>query len=229
MITIYCFSATGRSRKVAEYFAQRLNLDVCDVDNRCFDTTKYSNTAVIVFPVYCQNIPTPVKMLLPKIKADNFVLISTYGKKSFGNVIYEAAKLIKGSVIAAAYVPIGHTYLNENDDVDFSLLEPIFERIANPKEVKIPKTSKNPLADFLPEFRSRVGVRIKTSDKCIGCNLCGEKCVMSAIYKGKINKSCIRCLRCVNICPNNAFEVKYNIFIKIYLKIKNYKKTKIYL
>lgn len=229
MITIYCFSATGRSRKVAEYFAQRLNLNVCDVDSQCFDTAKYLNTAVIVFPVYCQNIPTPVKMLLPKIKADNFVFIATYGKKSFGNVIYEAAKIINGRVIAAAYVPIGHTYLNENDDVDFSLLEPIFERIANPKEVKIPKTSKNLFADFLPEFRSRVGVRIKTSDKCIGCNLCGEKCVMNAIYKGKINKSCIRCLRCVNICPNNALEVKYNIFIKIYLKIINYKKTKIYL
>ena len=77
MITIYCVSATGRSRRVAEYFAQRLNLNVCDVDNRCFDTAKYSNTAVIVFPVYCQNIPTPLKMILPKIKADNFVLIST--------------------------------------------------------------------------------------------------------------------------------------------------------
>lgn len=229
MIKLYCFSATGRSRRVAEYFSQRLQLPICDIDRRDFNITTPSNTAVIVFPVYCQNIPTPVKMLLPKIKADNFVFIATYGKKSFGNVIYEATKIINGRVIAAAYVPIGHTYLNENEDVDFSLLDPIFERIANPKEVKIPKTSKNPLADFLPEIRSRVGVRIKTSDKCNRCNLCGEKCVMNAIEKGKINSNCIRCLRCVNICPNNALEVKYNAFLKMYLKNKNSKNTKIYL
>lgn len=226
MINIYCFSATGRTQKVAEYFSKRLELDVIDIQPGSSYENAASDTAIIVFPVYCQNIPLPVKEVLPKIKAENFVIIVTYGKKSFGNVINDAAKLICGNVVAAAYIPIGHTYLNEDVNFDFSLLEPIFNSISNPKTIKIPKTFKNPLADFMPEARSRIGVKIENSTSCNGCNLCAEKCVMKAISKGKINKNCIRCLRCVEGCPNKALTVKYNSFLMFYLKNINKDKFK---
>lgn len=228
MINLYCFSATGRTRKVADFFAERLNVDVIDIEPKKSTEKLISDLAIIVFPVYCQNIPTPVKSVLPLVKAEKFIIIATYGKKSFGNVIYNASRLISGKVIAAAYVPIGHTYLNQEVDFDFSLLEPILDCISNTKAIEIPKYFKNPLADFFPKIRSQIGVKIKSTNACNGCGLCTEKCVMKAISKGKINSNCIRCLRCVDICPNNALNVKYNCFLKTYLKNINNKKFKLY-
>ena len=218
MINLYSFSATGRTQKISEYFSKSLGIDIIDIDQRKIYENLCSNIAVVVFPVYCQNIPFPVKVALSNIKAENFVIIATYGKKSFGNVIYDATKLVCGNLIAAAYVPIGHTYLSEDVDFDCSLLEPILNRISNPKTIKTPKFFKNPLADFIPEVRSRIGVKIKKTNACNGCNVCAEKCVMKAILKGEINGNCIRCLRCVDACPNKALTVKYNPFLTLYLK-----------
>lgn len=65
-VAVYCFSGAGHSLSVAKRIAERLNAPVCLIGQAAFYGAE---TAVIVFPVYCQNIPTPVRGFLLSVSA----------------------------------------------------------------------------------------------------------------------------------------------------------------
>ncbi len=228
MIKVYCFSGTGRTMKIAEYMANELETKIvpitCDMD-----LSEKNEIALVVFPVYCQNIPNIVADFLKELKTEKLAVIAAYGKFSYGNVMYEAKKLSSAQFIGGAYVPIGHTFLNENIDFDFSKLYPLVQRIKEPKEAFIPKGRKNPLASFLPEWRSRVGVKILKNEKCTFCGLCEKACPMNAMKGGKPNGKCIRCLKCVTVCTNSALEYRKRKILKMYLSQRRNETFKIYL
>lgn len=225
MTAVYCFSATGRSLEAARFFADRLGVPVTEIEKGSMDT----ETAVVVFPVYCQNIPEPVKAFLTRLRVKNVVLIACYGRMHHGNVLMEAEKLVSGQVIAAAYVPIGHTYLNEAAGVDTAALVPIMSRIRDPKPAKLKREFKNPLADCFPTLRSQLGVKIERNDRCTGCDICVRSCPMSDMRRGIPGSSCIRCLRCVARCPVEALDVRYSLPLRLYLRKKKKNKTILYL
>ena len=215
MAEIYCFSGSGHSMAVAEYISYRLQAPITEIRNNKLKI--YIDTAIVIFPVYCQNIPPVVSSFLKLLKTKNIVLIATYGRISYGNVIYEAARITDATVIAAAYVPTGHSFLNENAGFEFEKLEPIFERIKKPTSAKIPITPKNPFSDFFPAWRSRVGIKIIRTNECNGCNDCGEKCPMNAITNGITNRKCTRCLRCISVCQARALKTKKSSILNMYL------------
>ena len=223
MIRIFCFSGTGHSMAVARYFAESLKTEITDITQETTIPCTESEISIIVFPVYCGNIPKIVKLFLPKINSKYFVLIATYGRISTGNVLWESARLVKGKVIAAEYVPTGHTYLDEPAEFDAEILKPVLKRIKQPKEIVVKKERKGILPYIFPNFRSHLGVKISRTADCNKCNLCKRSCPLQAISGDKISKRCIRCLRCVKSCPRNALEVTYNPLLKRYLK-KNIKK-----
>lgn len=226
-MTVYCFSATGRSREVAAHLASALGTEVVDIRR---DMTEFQNeTAVVVFPVYCQNIPEQVRRFLSRLDARNVALIACYGRMHHGNVLKEAENLLSGRVIAGAYVPIGHTYLNEPAKPDTEALKPLLERIQNPLPAKLHREFKNPLADFLPELRGRLGVRLNRNPRCDGCGICTENCPVGGIKSGIPDKNCIRCLGCVESCPKQALEVRYTWPLRLYLRKKKKDKTILYL
>ena len=220
MTAVYCFSATGRTRRVAQYMARMLSCQISELSMAWRPDSYKVDTAVVVFPVYCQSIPLPVRKALPLISASDFILIAAYGRKSFGNALGEAVKLVKGRVIAGAYVPVGHTYLNEQLETDLSRLDPLLLRIANPKPIRIPTSWKNPFASFFPLQRGKLGVRITRGKNCDNCGLCTKLCPMHTMVDGKPGKSCIRCLRCVHICPQNALRATLHPCLKQYLNGK---------
>ena len=213
MITIYCFSGSGHSLAVSKELSQLLDCEIRPIDNKA--TTE--DTAVVVFPVYCQNIPKPVKRFLKGLEAKYVALIATYGKISYGNVLYEAQKLLHGQVIAGAYIPMGHTFLDGDCRFDTTKLLPIVRRIKAPQQVTIPKTAKNPLANIFPGLRSRIGVTIKKGDNCLSCGLCERICPVGAIRNGRIHSQCIRCLHCVTSCPQKALQYKNSRVLDAYL------------
>lgn len=217
MTTIYCFSGSGHSLALSRALSEMLECKIAEIG---FDSETSSNndTAVVVFPVYCQNIPAPVKSFLKKMSAKHIVLIATYGKISYGNVLYEAQQLVHGEIIAGAYIPMSHTFLDEDYTFNTRHLSSIVDRIKAPQKVQIPKTRKNLLSNIFPALRSRIGVKLTKTDHCNNCGLCETLCPMLAIQNGRIHSECIRCLRCVTNCPQKALQRKNRWILKKYLK-----------
>ncbi|MBQ6877513.1 MAG: 4Fe-4S binding protein [Oscillospiraceae bacterium] len=229
MNKIFYFSGSGKSKRLAENLGQTLEMKVYDITKTDLSSSEKSETAVIVFPVYCQNIPDPLIKKIPEIKAENIAFIATYGKKSFGNVIEDAVSLSSSNFIAGACVPCGHSFLDEADNFDFESLSPVIERIKNPKKAKVKKGHKDFYADLIPAKRTRIGVKLTRTNACVNCGMCEENCPMGAISGHEINDMCIRCLRCVKNCPHNAIEFKTLWFLKIYLASNRKNNIEIYL
>ena len=226
MSEVWYFSAAGHSREVARFFAEKLNAPLKEIEA---GAKGCANRAVVVFPVYCQNIPEPVKVFLKALQAGQVVLVATYGRMGYGNVLWEGARLLSGQVIGAAFVPTGHTYLKEDVPVDPAALEPLFERIRNPKSVSVPKLGKWWLADLFPAFRGSIGVRIRKNDACTHCGLCTLRCPMGAMQNGTPGKNCIRCLRCVGECPQKALSFSCHPVLRWYLRKPRQQETVLYL
>lgn len=217
MNVVYYFSGSGNTKQVATYVAKELDFPLEEISENTPDRTE---TAVVVFPVYCQNIPKPVKRFLETLESEKIALIATYGRISHGNVLKECEKIVKAKIVAAAYVPCRHTYLDVNDDFDESSLKPLITKIKQSNAVdcaKIPRVRKNAFANFMPSLRSRIGVKIIKTDSCTDCGKCGEICPANAIKNGITNENCIRCLKCVTYCPNRALTFKLSRILSDYL------------
>ncbi len=240
MTCVYCFSGSGRSRAVAEYFAAEFNSGVSDIGKLTPEQTA-CETAVVVFPVYCQNIPHPVRRFLKELMAKYVVLVATYGRISHGNVLWEAKKLISGEVIAGAYVPLGHSMLREEQQLETAPLSVILDRISSPRAVVIPREGKNIFADLFPALRSRLGVKMTRNFKCSECGICQRECPMGAMkmpvrnirhdrsVRVKTGRKCIRCLHCVYKCPMSAIDFRLNPALAAYLSGKRQDMLKIFL
>ena len=227
MNKIFFFSGSGKSKRLAEFFGKELDFPVFDITERKTDFS--AEIAVVVFPVYCQNLPDPIKDFLKELKAEKTAFAASYGKKSFGNVIEDAVNLTDSEFIGGVCVPCGHSFLSEPDDFDFESILPFIDRIKNPEKAKTEHCKKDFYADFVPAKRTRIGIKIKRNDKCKNCGKCTEICPMGAIKNGNIGKNCIRCLRCLTECPEKALELKTLWFMKAYLVPLRKNELKFYL
>lgn len=227
MNKILYFSGSGKSKRLAEYLAKELDFPISDIVFE-MENSDYE-LALIVFPVYCQNLPDPVKNFLPKLKAKKVAFAATYGKKSFGNVIEDAVNITKSEFIGGVCIPCGHSFLSEADDFDFASLYPFIERIKNPEKAEVQSAKKDFYADLIPAQRTRIGIKIKQTDSCTKCGKCTDICPMGSIKYGKIGRNCIRCLRCINECPENALKFKTLWFMKAYLLPMRKNELKFYL
>ena len=220
------YSNTNQSKHIASYLASRLVYplyNVFEVKDCAFENL------VFVFPVHCQGLPDEACRFLSEINVKNLTLIATYGKMCYGNALNEAQKRFKHNIVAAAYVPTKHTYIQDDAPFErFDELEPIVHKIASPAAIKIPKSYKNPFARFAKNTRSRLGVRLYSTDRCTECSSCTAACPYGAISYGKPNGGCIRCLKCVNACPSGALRFSLTAPMKLYLKKRKQNKLKIY-
>lgn len=226
MNAVIFYSNTGQSKAVATYFAEALEYPLVNIEVACAE--RYQNL-VLVFPVYCQNIPDIIKSFIEKVSATNLTLVATYGKMCCGNVLQEIQKSYSQNIVAAAYVPTKHSYIaDDNAFNDYEKLTEVVQKVKNPAAITLPKLYKNPLADIFPRLRSRLGLTITKNANCTACNLCEKNCSCYAIHAGVINANCIRCLKCVTVCPNSALEIKVRLPLKLYLKKKKSNKIIVY-
>ena len=216
-MTVYYFTGSGNSREIALRLAEELDVSAVDI-TLSPKIVSADDVAVLVFPVYCQNIPKRAKSFLKESSSDKIALIATFGRISYGNVIREALSLTRSTLIAAACVPMRHSFVDEQMSFDVSLLSPLIERIQAPCAAEeIPNSKKDALADIFPDMRSRLGMKISRLDSCVSCGKCDSECPTGAIRNGRIGSSCIRCQRCVHICPEHALEAKPRLVLKKYL------------
>ena len=226
MNAVVFYSNTGQSRSVAKYLARQLCYPIVDIEK--IEGACYKNL-VLVFPVHCQNIPDVVKTFLQTAKIEHLTAVATYGKMCYGNVLQEIQHRYHKNIVAGAYIPTKHSYI-DNDDVfcDFRHLIPLIEKIKRPSKIMIPKSYKNPFANLFPALRSRLGLKISKNENCNNCDICTEHCDFKAIELGYTNSKCIRCLKCVKVCPNNALSFKLRLPMKLYLRKKKVDKLIIY-
>ncbi len=226
MNAVAFYSNTGESKAVAEYFADGLRYPLVDIERG--GESHYENL-VLVFPVHCQNIPYAVKAFLKETQIDNLTAVATYGKMCCGNVLYEIQRKYRMNIVAGAYVPAKHSYLEgDNSFCDFESIIPVIEKTKNPSTVQLPKLYKNPFANLFPKLRSRLGLKIVKNQLCDGCGICSRQCSFNAINAGVTNGKCIRCLKCVATCPNKALSIKKGLPLRLYLRKKKVDKLIIY-
>jgi len=227
MKAVVYYSNTGQSRAVAEYLAKRLDYPAVDMET-CGETR--FGCLVLVFPVYCQNIPQAVRGFLGTISADCLIPVATYGKMCCGNVLWEIQKRYpQHTVTAGAYVPTKHTYLTDDPPFDdYPLLDPLLDKVNHPAPIRFPKLHKNPFADVMPALRSRLSVRLYRTQACDGCGRCTARCPQKAIHGGATNRKCIRCLRCVRECPQGALDIMLCLPLRLYLRKKRMTQTVVY-
>lgn len=229
-VNVYFFSGSGHSKAVASWLEEKLGPKPAEIDNELAKERVNDYISIIVFPVYSQNIPSLVKKFLRNVESEYVVIIATYGKKSAGNVLYEASRLLSSPLIAAAAVPMGHTFLLEDCAFDKEPLLPLLERIERPQAISLPRKAKNVFASFFPNARSRFLTRVILDEtKCVNCNICSKSCLNHAITNGKTNLKCIRCIKCLHICPQKALHLKTSPLLRNYLKKRNGNETEIYL
>ena len=226
MNAVVFYSCTGQSRSVAAYFAEQTGFPLADMETA--HEVHYQNL-VLVFPVHCQNIPSIVKNFLKRITVKHLTVIATYGRMCCGNVLYEIQKNYQNNIVAGAYVPTKHTYIEDDAAFcDYDQLQPIVNKIQNPAYIQLPKIYKNPLSNLFPALRGLLGLKIAKSTRCNGCNLCAELCPFGGIQVGKTNGNCIRCLKCVEKCPHQALTVRLGSPLKLYLRQKKTDKLILY-
>lgn len=225
MNAIVYYSNTRQSKHIAEYLSTKLDyplLDITKIENYTFDNL------VLVFPVYCQSIPDYVKAFLSRLCVDSLALLATYGRMCYGNVLWEIQKKYNHNIIAGAYIPTKHSYLEEKNFENLEGLDAIIEKIKKPSAVEFPKEYKNPFADFFKKSRSMLGVKIIKGTDCDECGACDKLCINNAIKNGITNSKCIRCLKCVTECPKKALSIKNRLPLRLYLSKKKLEKLVIY-
>lgn len=233
---IIYYSNTNQSKAVAEYFVKKLGWDIYDLNQRdqaqkAVDTTFYK--IVLVFPVYCQNVPDVVKDFLKKLEARYLTVVATYGKMCYGRVLYEIQNSYTvGKIIAAAYVPMKHSYLQGEIENNFDSLSLLVQKTLSdhPAPIVIKKTYKNLFANIGKDMRSRMLVKISVDkNKCTNCAKCQSECLFNGIENGEVNSNCIRCLKCVTNCPLGALSFHNSLPLRMYLKKKPINKLEIYI
>jgi formate hydrogenlyase subunit 6/NADH:ubiquinone oxidoreductase subunit I len=125
--------------------------------------------------------------------------------------------------------PVNHTYLDQHIVIDYLLYHPIIDRIKSSQfiTINIRKKKKSLFASFLEKERTKYNVSIHFDPKlCIKCQKCVEVCPVQAIDKEQnINKDCILCIACVKNCDTFALTYNKSKILKLYLKLKQ--KTKV--
>lgn len=228
MNAVIYFSCSGQSLRVAQTLGEKLNYEVFDVYSEKFNTDIHFECVVAVFPVHCQGIPKPFGKILKELRTDNIALVATYGGANPGNAVYEAAKLVTGTVVAAAYIPAKHTYSFEGYR-EIIVPDELIEAILACRQIKIYRRRKTPFASLLPELRSRLIIKIFKTSKCNGCGICDMVCPMNAMKLGKPNRRCIRCLKCVYTCPKGALSTAKSFILKKYLGSVEFNKVILYI
>ena len=226
MNAIVYYSNTNQSKRIAQYLADKSGYSLCDV----YDLKEYSfDNLALVFPVYSQSLPYAVKTFLSKIQTQNLTLVATYGRMCHGNALHEAQKKYKHNIVAAAYIPTKHSYLQESEFDDFKSLDCIVEKMLAPSTIAIPRSYRNIFSYLFKDKRSRIGVKIYKTQNCNGCDICSQICKNNAIDKGVTNKNCIRCLKCVNACKSGALKYKLRYPMRLYLKKKKKDELVVYI
>lgn len=224
MITVYYFSPTGGTKKVAEAFVEGIHQKVEMKSILTFDPplTKCNENQAVVFvaPVYSGRIPGVVIERMKSIQGNKnpAIIIAVYGNGAYGDAIVELADAVQsqGFVVISAIAALAQHSLSENiargrpDKQDQQQLK------MWGCEVQKLLESDHPYVDIINKIPGNRPYKArKVSDvctyptkDCIQCGECAKVCPEHIISLEDFQvidpKKCITCKACIQACPLHA-------------------------
>lgn len=217
------FSATGRTKAVADFLAQTWSNEFTSLD---LSDPKWTPPApfaagdicLVTVPAYEGRVPKPAAQRLAQLEGNGAtaILVATFGNRAIDDTLLELKDILeaRGFTCRAAMESVTeHSIMpqfgaNRPDEADKAELTDFVRQIKAamaagtlPQSVKVP--GKTPYAEM-----GGLPFKPKGNKKCIKCGLCAQQCPVGAIPLDAPNTTdktkCINCMRCTHICPTDA-------------------------
>ena len=233
--TIYWFSGTGNSLKIARDLAEKLgDAELIPIAKIWQQESITSNTEKVGFihPLYYWGLPDIVYNFIDKINLDKsnyiFTLI-TCGKAGSGSAMHQTRKLLKKKskkLSVGFFVPMPDNYIPQFKIIPKEKQKKLFEaakikveeiaKIINGNETKVEKEILAPVGKiFSKKFRKSVHEndrKFNVDENCNSCGVCEKVCPVNNIImvedKPQWQHNCQRCLACIHLCPQKAIQWK---------------------
>ncbi|MHA2393791.1 MAG: EFR1 family ferrodoxin [Promethearchaeota archaeon] len=235
--TIYFFTGTGNSLKIAKSIAERL--EDCELIPiaKIWELSNLESTSEeigFIFPLYYSGLPKIVYDFVKKInlsKSEYFFAVVTNAGDVTELPLQQLEKIlrIKIKTLSAGFLItmpnnyiIGYDITPENRQKEFfeeanKQIEKITDLIKNKKSNLNPYVFKKDLSrgeKFNAKFREDVNKNDKlfyAQDTCTSCGICEDVCpVNNIMLKEGIPQwqhKCQQCLACINFCPERAIQI----------------------
>jgi ferredoxin len=234
--TIYYFSGTGNSLKVAKDLSkviQETNLVQITKNNFRIKSNKASQKMGIISPVYKSGLPILVKNFLEnlEINKDTYVFtVATFGAGA-GISFHQIEEILikKGLKLSAAfgvsmpgnyqvmYAPFSEKTQQKRFVEEERKTKEIAKSINNNEIIKVPGSGKS-LTKVIGRLMYnsfkpyKMDKNFWTDENCNGCTTCSKVCPVNniEIKEGKPNwkHKCEQCMACMQWCPKKSIQYK---------------------
>lgn len=233
--TLYYFSGTGNSLKVAQDIAERLgDTDIIPIRDDIPGEIE-SDLIGFIFPVYAFGLPLIVTRYMENMTVKNkaaYVFAIATCRMEKGGALYQAANLLKekGLTLSASFaviLPGNYIYAYPSDtkkleEEKFHIwskrLDTIIATIRNREWHEEPLTFKERYIQYPIMYRmvssqfAGWDARFWTEDTCNGCGICEKVCpVGNIVIQGNRpiwQHRCEQCFACINWCPKASIQCK---------------------
>lgn len=233
--TIYYFSGTGNSLKVAkDISAQLKDTEIIQICKENMDNNNTTSSKIgIVFPVYVSGMPLLVKDFIEKLKIpkDTYVYtVVTFGASAGASIAQLENQLkLKGNKLSAAfkikmpgnyqvmYPPFSEEKQKKYFQNEEIKITEIVRSINNNEIIKfsglgetIGKTIGGMMySSFKPYEKDK---NFWTDEKCNACGICSNVCPANNIKmndgKPQWEHKCEQCVACLQWCPQKSIQYK---------------------
>ncbi|MDE7243861.1 MAG: EFR1 family ferrodoxin [Oscillospiraceae bacterium] len=220
MVTLYYFSPTGGTKKVAEIFSSEIAGKITAVDlgmRTVQPESTIGDVAVIAAPVFGGRIPA---IVADKVRSLNgtgkkAVTLAVYGNRAFEDALLELNDAVASAgfqiVASGAFVAqhsmapeVGKGRPDEKDRADIcGFAQKVLAKLESAADSQVTVPGNRP-------YKNSMGIPAApiSNPACKLCGKCSAVCPVGAIslenHSVATNTNCILCMACVSACPEQA-------------------------
>jgi flavodoxin len=233
--TIFYFTGTGNSRKLAQDLAIQLEntklISIAGLQNKNIDLDPADDCIGLIFPIYSWGIPSIVRDFCQNLKTDKYLfVVMNYGSNP-GYTLNHVKSALKtnGTNLSAGFglaMPDNFMPLFRNTSNDAQLkvlkdasatIKQIAEAIKKREKYLLPVNYSvknwilsNPLNKLWLHFHKKSDKFFWANDKCNTCGQCQAVCPVCNIKlvhgRPQWQCNCQCCLACIHWCPQQAIQ-----------------------